>query len=115
EVTYKNKIVNDKLQYSTETNKRILLEPQDKIILVGADKNSSGNSQDENTFSGDTGTADIIWPIGSRIISCGLGCYPGHKGIDIAGSYGSPIYAAHGGVVIYSQWSPYGGGNELRI
>lgn len=32
-----------------------------------------------------------------------------HKGIDISGSYGAPIYAADGGTVTYSGWmSGYG-------
>lgn len=37
-----------------------------------------------------------------------------HAGIDIAGDYGYPIYAAGGGVVAQSEWY-YGYGNYIRI
>lgn len=56
-------------------------------------------------------TGSFRWPITGRITS-GFGGRksPGgigstnHKGIDIAGRYGSPIYAADGGTVTYAGW-----------
>ena len=61
-------------------------------------------------------TGTFRWPTSGRITSYfggrkspgGIGS-TNHKGIDIANSYGTPIYAADGGTVIYSGWmSGYG-------
>lgn len=56
-------------------------------------------------------TGSFRWPTSGRITSYfGGRSSPGgigstnHKGIDIAGSYGSPIYAADGGTVTYAGW-----------
>ena len=56
-------------------------------------------------------TGSFRWPTTGRITSTfggrkspgGIGS-TNHKGIDIAGRYGSPIYAADGGTVTYSGW-----------
>ena len=61
-------------------------------------------------------TGTFRWPTSGRITSYfGGRSSPGgigstnHKGIDIAGSYGTPIYAADGGTVVYAGWmSGYG-------
>ena len=61
-------------------------------------------------------TGTFRWPTTGRITSYfggrkspgGIGS-TNHKGIDIANSYGTPIYAADGGTVIYAGWmSGYG-------
>ena len=56
-------------------------------------------------------TGTFRWPISGRITSyLGGRSSPGgigstnHQGIDIAGSYGSPVYAADGGTVTYAGW-----------
>ena len=56
-------------------------------------------------------TGTFRWPISGRITSYfGGRSSPGgigstnHQGIDIAGSYGSPVYAADGGTVTYAGW-----------
>ena len=56
-------------------------------------------------------TGSFRWPTSGRITSTfGGRASPGgigstnHKGIDIAGSYGSGIYAADGGTVTYAGW-----------
>ena len=42
--------------------------------------------------------------------------WAGHHAIDIATSYGSPVYAAIGGTVVYSGWRSYtGGGNVIWV
>lgn len=56
-------------------------------------------------------TGTFRWPASGRITSYfggrkspgGIGS-TNHKGIDIAGSYGTPIYAADGGTVTYAGW-----------
>ncbi|MEA4813927.1 MAG: peptidoglycan DD-metalloendopeptidase family protein [Oscillospiraceae bacterium] len=54
------------------------------------------------------------WPASGRLSSTYgyrtvLGVYRFHSGIDIAGYYGAPIYAADGGTVTYAGWmSGYG-------
>ncbi|MDD3347198.1 peptidoglycan DD-metalloendopeptidase family protein [Oscillibacter sp.] len=56
-------------------------------------------------------TGTFRWPTTGRITSSfggrkspgGIGS-SNHKGIDIAGRYGSPIYAADGGTVTYAGW-----------
>ena len=56
-------------------------------------------------------TGTFRWPISGRITSYfGGRSSPGgigstnHQGIDIAGSYGTPVYAADGGTVTYAGW-----------
>lgn len=50
-----------------------------------------------------------IWPLpGVSYVSCYYGGYAGHRGMDIAGSYGTPVAAAESGTVIaandYDSW-----------
>ena len=60
--------------------------------------------------SGAVGSYGLQWPL-SGPVTREFGDQPGgfHPGIDIAPGYGSPIYAAGDGVVIYAGWeSGYG-------
>ena len=50
-----------------------------------------------------------IWPLpGVSYVSAHYGGYPGHRGMDIAGPYGTPVIAAESGIVIaandYDSW-----------
>ena len=66
-------------------------------------------------------TGNFRWPCSGRITSYfggrkspgGIGS-TNHKGIDIAGRYGTPIYAADGGTVTYAGWMG-GYGYTIRI
>lgn len=79
---------------------------------VGSAYGAGGCSGD---FSGGAvGTGGFIWPSGNHFIS-GNDYWSGHLAIDIAAGYGDPVWAADGGVVVYSGWSNGGYGNMIMI
>ncbi|MEA5581138.1 M23 family metallopeptidase [Nodularia harveyana UHCC-0300] len=55
----------------------------------------------------------LIWPT-QGLISQGFHEYK-HEGIDIAGSAGTPIFAAASGVVVKAGWDNWGLGNAIEI
>lgn len=70
------------------------------------------------TYSGDINviaTGDGVWPTVNRRINCGYGEYYGHKGIDLGGPAGNPIYAYRTGTVIFAGWDATGYGNCIKI
>ncbi len=66
--------------------------------------------------SGAVGTGAFLWPAPNHFLS-GFDYNPGanHRGIDIDGETGDPIYAADSGVVVYSGWNDWGYGNVVII
>ena len=57
----------------------------------------------------------FLWPTASGNITCGLGGYPGHTGVDIASSMGTDIYAAASGTVVLVRNSTQGYGRHIII
>lgn len=62
------------------------------------------------------GSGTFVWPTTERYLS-GYNYSPetNHRGIDIAGSIGNPVYAVDAGVVVYSNWNENGYGNLIVI
>jgi len=61
-----------------------------------------------------SGNGKYAWPVAGGYISAYFGDGRGHKGVDIAASAGTSIFAAESGTVIMSQWY-YGYGNCIMI
>ena len=64
---------------------------------------------------GNVGTGSFTWPTTAHYLSGYDYNPPVHNGLDFDGDFGSPIYAADSGVVIYSGWSDRGYGNLVVI
>lgn len=62
------------------------------------------------------GSGTFVWPTTETWIS-GYDYSPStnHRGIDIAGSIGNPVYAVDDGVVVYSNWNTMGYGNLIVV
>lgn len=60
-------------------------------------------------------TNSLVWPVNGRVVREGRGFGPGHPAIDILTDVGEPIYAAANGVVIWSGYSSFGGGNVIVL
>ncbi len=103
--TQKLHIINGETQKAIITNSLVIREPITEITTRGRKYYSSGQYID-------TG-GDWKWPTNSQyIITSPFGFRKGtiHEGIDISGTgYGSPIYAAKGGIVAESYWQRTGG------
>lgn len=55
------------------------------------------------TYGSGQYSGSFIWPTSGGYISCYYGS-GGHKGIDIANSYGKPVYASMAGKVVVAGW-----------
>ncbi|MBR2028295.1 MAG: peptidoglycan DD-metalloendopeptidase family protein [Oscillospiraceae bacterium] len=88
----------------------VIKEPVKEIIEVGRYLPSVGVLQ--NVGSGAFG-----WPTGGGVrISRGFaGQYPAHNGVDIAGPYGTPIYASDDGIVTTAKYTNRGYGVYLIV
>lgn len=105
-VTYKNDVA-----VSREIlNEVVISEPVTKKMTVGTRETITPVS------TGSGGSGDYFWPVDGGYISAYMGDRRGHKGIDIAAPYGTPIYAAESGSIIETG-SGWGGGygNYIKI
>lgn len=66
--------------------------------------------------SGYLGSGTYVWPTTETWIS-GYDYSPAtnHRGIDIAGAIGNPVYSVDDGVVVYSNWNQNGYGNLIVV
>jgi len=99
EVTYRITKQND-LEVNREVlQENILTEPVTQVVIQGTKTIIASR--------GDGGSGKLGWPLRGRI-TCPFGKYRGswgvHKGIDIDGVVGEPIYAAEEGVVINASY-----------
>ncbi|MGN0683128.1 MAG: peptidoglycan DD-metalloendopeptidase family protein [Oscillospiraceae bacterium] len=108
-----------------EVNRHILSrtvtkEPVTRIVSVGTKPRTSNSAPAQIVEAG-----NYLWPVGGTTgkISClpymaqgGYShSYYGHKGLDIAAAYGTPIYAAGTGTVTFAGWNSGGYGNLVII
>ncbi len=64
---------------------------------------------------GDVGTGTFTFPTTATWLSGYDWNPPVHNGLDFDGDYGSPIYAADSGVIVYSGWSDRGYGYLIVV
>jgi len=58
---------------------------------------------------------DWQWPVNGKVVRDFSAAGNGNKGVDIVGDYNQPVYAAAGGVVVYSGSGLRGYGNLIII
>jgi murein DD-endopeptidase MepM/ murein hydrolase activator NlpD len=104
-ITYKNGVAITK----EVIEKNIISEPVTKQVRVGTRETTTEVS------TGSGGSGDYFWPVDGGYISAYQGDGRGHKGIDIAAPYGTPIYAAESGTVTRATNKGDGYGNSVMI
>jgi hypothetical protein len=76
----------------------------------------SGSGACGKVYDGAVGSGTFVWPANKHYLS-GYDYSPetNHRGIDIAGNIGEPVYAVDSGVIVYAGWNEYGYGNMIMI
>lgn len=88
--------------------------------VIARDNPASGNAYlgpgaCSGIIYGDVGTGTFTWPTTATYLSGYDYAPPVHNGLDFDGDFGSPIYAADSGVIVYSGWSDRGYGNLIVV
>ena len=87
-------------------SEEILSEPQSALVVQGTRQAATVAS---------TGGGKLGWPLSGQLTShFGQRSSGFHSGLDIAAPWGSPVYAAESGQVVFAGWSG-GYGNLIRI
>ncbi len=105
-VTYKG----DKAVTTEIISETVISEPVAEHRRVGTRKTITPVSE------GSGGSGEYFWPVDGGYISAYMGDSRGHKGIDIAAPYGTPIYATEAGTITQAESGWNGGyGTCVRI
>lgn len=101
---YQEKWVNGVLMNGTLISSIDTQQPVDEIVEVGT------------LVLPGIGTGSFRWPVDNHFISCGWGCYYGHRAIDIQNAYDKwgSIFASDSGVVEVNSYN-YVNGNYITI
>ncbi len=105
-VAYTATKINGEMESKDVSEEKVLKEAVTKVVVQGGRASYQVASRGSGTALG-----RLIWPITGSITQ---GYSSRHTGIDIAGSSGSPIVAADGGVVSFAGWQG-GYGNFVAI
>ena len=88
------------------------------LTIPGAYQAASlgSESRGAHPYTGERAARQFQWPVSQGVVSSGFGIRNGamHDGVDIAAPAGTPVYAADGGVVIFSG-TLHGYGNTVII
>ena len=84
--------------------------------IAAVDIHLPQTTEDNPSFPANSSTTGYIWPA-KGVLTSGYGWRWGrmHRGIDIANSTGTPIYASSAGVVEKAGWNSGGYGNVVDI
>lgn len=113
-ITAKVYYVNDEEVKRTIQKTERVKEPVTEIILQGTLPPQSSHYSDASADAG----KKYIWPVdGGTFWEWGWwdGGYAGHRGVDIGAAYGTDVYAAATGTVIFAGWDNGGLGNAVMI
>jgi hypothetical protein len=75
-----------------------------------------GSGSCGKVVDGAVGLGYFVWPADKHYLSgFDYSVETNHRGIDIAGNTGEPIYAVDAGVIVYAGWNEWGYGNMVMI
>lgn len=111
--TCKETIEDDVIIASETLSFAVTKNPVTEVVRVGTRETVT----EVNTHSWAGGSGAYFWPVGDNqgYISAYVGDYRGHKGIDIAAPYGTPVYAATSGTVKKAVFSGWGSGYGRHV